>query len=229
MDEVRNGSSKSSSVGLQAKALQLSLLEQPVPALRSDHRLAQQNVNQSGTARTWPQRWRWNSSASVPALSSLLFICVGSAVSCAPKAVMLIQALPSVGWSPTQLAAHALVSCAMVTRALASCGATPLLLIGACLCSAGICAKDERTALVLVVAGAPLAISSFCQGLAAAKGGDSEAALYLSRCLLLAGFFFSLMGLHLAMPLPQQRETLYPKWLRDLTKLTRRAASHRSE
>ena len=98
-----------------------------------------------------------------------------------------------------------------VARALADCGGAlgaPLLFTGVGLCAAGVYVRDERVALLLVVAGAPLAIASFCHGLAAAKGGDSTSALFLSRCLLLAGFLFCSIGLHLAgRPAPPPRDT----------------------
>jgi hypothetical protein len=86
-------------------------------------------------------------------------------------------------------------------RTLSHCGGAlgaPLLFTGVGLCGAGVCVRDERAAVLFVIAGAPLAITSFCHGLAAAKGGDATSALFLSRCLLLAGFFFCSIGLHLA-------------------------------
>ena len=86
-------------------------------------------------------------------------------------------------------------------RTLSHCGGAlgaPLLFMGVGLCGAGVCVRDERAAVLFVIAGAPLAITSFCHGLAAAKGGDATSALFLSRCLLLAGFFFCSIGLHLA-------------------------------
>jgi len=88
-----------------------------------------------------------------------------------------------------------------VVRALSDCGGAlgaPLLFAGVGLCAAGVYVRDECIAVLLVIAGAPLAIASFCHGLAAAKGGDSTSALFLSRCLLVAGFLFCSIGLHLA-------------------------------
>ena len=73
----------------------------------------------------------------------------------------------------------------------------PLLITGTTLCLCGVMVSNERLALVLVVAGTPLAIVSFCQGVWALRGGDAEKALFMSRCLVCAGLFFSSVGIRL--------------------------------
>ena len=75
----------------------------------------------------------------------------------------------------------------------------PLLVPGITLCLCGVMVSNvnESLALALVVAGTPLAIASFCQGVWAVRGGDAESALFVSRGLVCAGVFFSAVGVRL--------------------------------
>lgn len=74
-----------------------------------------------------------------------------------------------------------------------------LLLIGSILCAAGLSIDDEKVALALVLAGAPLACVSFLVGVVCASCGDAASALFLARCLMLAGLFFCGVGGTLSM------------------------------
>lgn len=71
-----------------------------------------------------------------------------------------------------------------------------LILAGVTLCGSGLAVDDDGIAIALVFAGAPLACVSFVLGIACATG-DSEASLFLSRCLLIIGFLFCAIGVHL--------------------------------
>ena len=82
----------------------------------------------------------------------------------------------------------------------------PMLVAGIALCLAGVATPSEGLASALVVAGAPLTIASFCQGIWTVRGGDAAGALFLSHFLLCTGVFFCAVSFHLFSSMHPNRE-----------------------